>query len=153
MAEGARHPWIDLCHDDAGVFRGGERAIDGDAERTVAGGIGWGDVDECDIERQRATRFEEGGDLREEDGGVVGAALLDGGAGVGTDEQRVVAEAVLHARLRVRRGAIGVQVDDFDFAQVPPEFDKAGNEHVRRGGASMDVEAIARVHDADGFIE
>jgi hypothetical protein len=64
-----------------------------------------------------------------------------------------MAEAMFHPGLGVRGGAISVQVDDLDLAKVMPEFDEPGDEGMRRGGASVHIQPITRVHDGNGFIE
>lgn len=93
------------------------------------------------------------GDLGEEDGCVIGPALLDRLARIRADEEGVVAEAACHGRFGVRRGAIGVEVDDLDIAQVRPDANEAGNERVGGGGAGVDVEAVTRLHHPGGLFE
>ena len=67
--------------------------VDGDAERAEAVLVRRRDLDEHDVRRQVALA-EELGDLVEEDGDVVAAAVLDRLAGRGADEQRLVVEGV-----------------------------------------------------------
>ena len=91
IAERARHLVVHFGDHVPGAARRGQRAVDASAEAQVAVLVGRRGLDEGHVDRHLA-RGEQPFDFAEEDRRVVGAALLDGLAHVGAEEQSVVAE-------------------------------------------------------------
>ena len=117
VAVGARHLRVDLRDDRLGDLRGRLGVVDRDAERAEAVLVGRRDLDQHDVGRQVALA-EQLGDLVEEDGDVVAAAVLDGLARAGADEQRLVEERVGVLGLRVLALAHGDHVVDLDVLEL-----------------------------------
>ena len=107
------------------------------------------DVNEGDIERQGASIGEESRDFAQEDRGVVGSPFLHGAADVWTDEERVVAEATAHLWFAVCGRTGGVHVHDLDVAEVGAEGDQPIDKDLRGGRATVDVNAIGGLNQAD----
>ena len=105
---------IDAVELDDDGLRGPDRGVhrlDARAQRAEPVGVGRRRVDEHDVERQRAA-LEEARHVGQEDRHVVGAALVDRGAGVRTDEQGAMPEVARPSRARGAARALGVEVDD-----------------------------------------
>ena len=94
-----------------------------------------GRVDEDDVEREQPA-LEQPRDVGQEGGDVVGAALVDRGAGVRADEQRPMPEVGRHLGLQVRARALAVEVDDADVAQLG----------ARATSASRSTDGVAAAH-------
>ena len=88
-----------------------------------------------------AARADERRDLGEEDRHEVGAALGDGLAHVGADEEGRVAEAGLHSLLDVRGFSEREEVDDLVVREVTAVHAEGLREDVRLRGARADQDA------------
>ena len=117
VAERPRHRPVELDDDRRGGADGRVHRLDARPERAEAVGVGRRRVDEHDVERQRAA-LEQARDVGQEDRHVVGASLVDRGAGIRPDEQRAVPEVAGHLGRQVRPRSLGVQVDDADVVQL-----------------------------------
>ena len=131
---------------DRGVHR-----LDARAERAEAVSVGRRGVDQHDIERE-CPALEQPRDVREEDRHVVGPTLVDRLPRVRADEQRPVPEVALHLRREVRTGTLGVEVDHGHVVEVGGAGNQRVEEHRRRRGRAMDVDAITGADDGDGFL-
>ena len=117
VAVGARHLGVDLGDDRLRDLRRGLGVVDRDAERAEPVLVRRRDLDEHHVGRQVALA-EQLGDLVEEDRDVVAAAVLDGLARGGADEQRLVVEAVGVLGPAVLALAHGDHVVDLDVLEL-----------------------------------
>jgi hypothetical protein len=101
---------VDLGDTTSAPRRTPRRAASTSAERAVTVPVGWRELDQRGVERD-APALEEAGDVRQEHGHEVGAALGDHGlAHRGAGEERHGEEAPGVLGLREGRRAFGVQV-------------------------------------------
>ena len=149
-----RHPLVDLGDQDPRGQGRGQRGVDRRAERAVSVAVGRGQLQQRDVERDRA-RHEQARDVRQEDRHEVGAALRDRVAERRPGEQRQRAKPAGVLRRRERRRTARVQVIEADVAQVRPSrqgFKKRSGR--RRGAVDEDAHAARgereRVISRDG---
>jgi len=143
VAERARHGPVDLRDHRTGGSRRRERGIDARAQRAVPALVRRGDVQEGGIERQLSIA-EEARDVGEEDGDVLGAPLVDGGARPWADEERAVPEPAGELGSQVLVGTLGVQGDDPHVLQLLRSRHQRVQQHGWGGCAAMQEELVAR---------
>ena len=113
-------------------------------------GIRRRDVDQHGIERQDPL-FEELGHLGQEDRHVVSPPFVDRGAGVGSNEQGPMAEVSRHVRCQVRAGALRVEVDHPDVAELGGAGHEGIEEDRRSCRRAVDVDLLAARDACDGL--
>ena len=107
----ARHAGVDLGHHERGACDGRLHDVDADAEVQVAVAVGQRRLDEGHVDVDVAA-VKEIGNLRQEDGRVVGQPAVHGRARGVADEERVVAHVGLEALVGVGRHAERPDVQD-----------------------------------------
>jgi len=100
-----------------------------------------GDLDQRDVDDE-AARAEERRDLGEEHRRVIGAPRVHRLARIRADEERVVAEALVEARLGVRRDAERHDVDDLGVFEVVARREST-DERLRLPGTASNEDASA----------
>jgi hypothetical protein len=138
VAVRAGHPLVDLGDDQPRRVRRGERRVDRGAERAVAMAIRRRQLQEGDVERDRAAR-EQARDVGEENRDEVGAPFIDRPPQRRAGEQGNRGEASLVLRLGERRRSGRVQVIQRHVRQVRPAGQRF-DERRRRGGGAVDEE-------------
>ena len=151
VAIGARHLVVHLGDHEAGSLGSGEGGVDADPEAAEAVSVGRRDLDERHVNGHGAA-LEKIFDLAEVDGGVVGAAVVDGVAHVAADEHGVVAEMAGHLGRNVGGGAHGQHVDDFDVFDVGPALHQRLDQRLRLGAAGLNVDAHTGGDATQGFV-
>ena len=96
--------------------------------------------------------LEQARDVGQEDRDVVGASLVDRGAGVRPDEQGSMAEVARHLGRQVRPRSLDVEVDDADVAQLRGAIDQRLEHDRGRRRRAMDIELIAGGDPGDRFL-
>ena len=86
-------------------------------------------------------------------GRVIGPAAGDGVADVWPDEERVVADMVLQPLSHVGGGRLGVEMDELYVVQVHDSLHEAIDEVDGRGGATVEVDAVAGLHPLHGRVQ
>ena len=143
VAVGVGHRPVDLRDDGLGALHGGNRQIGRDAERAVAFGVGRRDVDECDVERQRAVA-EQRGDFAQEGRNGLSVAVGQPPADVVGDEQAVDEERLLvfGAAVGGVEGSHGEGRIDRHMLQFAAPFGHCGHERFGDRGAALNVDAV-----------
>jgi hypothetical protein len=114
----ARHLRVDLGYDSGGCLNGRFDNVHADTKAKVAVRVRQRCLDKSDIDRN-GTRMEEVGNLRKEDGRVVGDALVDGIATVASHKERVMSKIMLE--LLVGIGRI-TKSPDMDYLGIEEGF-------------------------------
>ena len=148
IAQGAGHLLVDLgdhgfCHLRR---RNGQPRFGPHGAVTLL--IGWGDMDEGDIEGQMAV-LEQQGKFRQQHRGEIGPPLVDGLADVGADEHGVDPQVPRHLRGGIVAGADGQGMADLDIPQMRRPFDQ-GLQQLQRhrgvAGQEYPVAGFDRLH-------
>ena len=142
VAERARALVVDLHDGAAGALRGGQGGVDAGPQAHVAVRVGWRALQQADIDGQGAGA-KQFLDFAEEDGGVIGAALLYGLAHVAADEEGVVAEVAFVLGQNVVGDPHGCHVQDLDVFQFGPAAGERLHEFHGFGAAVVNVDALA----------
>src|SRR6266516_1697818 len=95
VAIGSRHVVVDLCDNVAGTLGGGQRGIHADAKAAITVGIGWGNLDQGNIDGH-CTTLEQWFDLAQINRRIVGAAVIDGIPDIAPYEHCVVSKVSSH---------------------------------------------------------
>ena len=151
VAVNARHVAIDLRHDRLRRLDSGHDDVRRDPEAAVAERVGGAEHHEHHVQRQ-LVREEEPGDLAQEDGCVVGPAVLDGLPHVGADEERVVTEGALVDRVHVGGNPEGEQMDELHVRHHAGALDQRPEQLLRRGAAGAYQDALARADHLDRLL-
>ena len=112
VAEDARHPRVHLGDDEGGVLGGGLHDVHADAQAHEPVLVGQRGLDQGHVDGHQLF-LEQAGHLGEEDGRVIGQALVHRLAGVVADKKGIVPEVVLELCVRVGRHAQGPDLEQF----------------------------------------
>ena len=137
VAQRPGHVGIDLRHHVAGHLGSRLGDVHGDAQGDVTVVVRGRHGDERHVDVHAAPDHEQG-DLGEEDGGVVRAALLDGLAGARADEQGVVPEVLVELLVRVGRDAQVEEVEDLGVREVPRDVYERLHQELRLSARGAD---------------
>ena len=100
-------------------------------------------MDERDIQRKHSFPKQRRY-LRQKDGDVIAATVINGLADIRTDKECIHAKTIRELRIRIRGRAFGVKMNDLDIAQVRSSVDECVDKNVRSSGDSMNENPIAR---------
>ena len=142
VAESPRHAAIELHDHCPGRANRRVHRLDARAERAEAVRIRGRRVHEHEVEREHPG-LEQARHVGQERGHVVGTALVDGGAGVRTDEQRPMPEVGRHLRREMGAGALAMEVDDADGLELRRSRDERVEEHGWSGRRALEVQLVA----------
>ena len=148
VAQGTWHPVVELGDHQLARSHRSKRCVYAGPQRAEAVGVGRGDVDQDRVERQDA-RAEEARHVGEEDGDVFGASLVDRGARIGADEERLVAEMAGHLGRKVWRGSLRVEVEDADVLELRSAFDQRVEQDRWGGRSTVDEELLPGADDGN----
>ena len=123
VAQRTWHIGVDFGNDDAGGIGSGFGCANFDAKATKAVFVGGRNGDEGNVDGQNAVA-EEAGDFGEEDGGKVGASLLNGRSHIMPNKQRIDPKALLILWLDIGSRGKGQNMSNFDIAQFVSAADE-----------------------------
>src|ERR1700690_4241835 len=142
VAESAGRLIVDFDDEVAGAVWAGEGDVNAGAQAHVAVVVGRGALDQRDVDGDDAG-LEQALDFVEEDGDVIGAALLDGAAEVGADEHGAGTENALILREGIVGRAHGRHMEDFDVTELGRAAQQSGDQRLRFGAALVNQDAVA----------
>jgi hypothetical protein len=147
VAERARHLPVDERDHRLRLLGRRLVALDAHPVRAESVLVGRRELDEGHVHGEE-TGLDEAGDLGEEDGDEVGAAVVHRLADVGSHEERAVAEGPRVAGAHVVSAAEGHQVRDLDVPQLLVPCDESADQLLRVVAAGVDPDVVARLHRA-----
>jgi hypothetical protein len=151
IAMGARHFWVHLGDDVTGGVHGGAGDIDAGTEGAIAMFVGWGDLDEGNVDGQQVS-LEELGDLAEEDGYIVPVEAVNDIPRRFADEEGVHEEALAPLGVIEVEVAHGGNADEFDVMEVIVPGLQGLYEVDGSSGAAMDEDPVAAFYFLDRLI-
>jgi hypothetical protein len=144
VAQRARHVRIHLGDQGLGGQGRRKRHVHRDPQAAKPLLVRRADHDQRHVDRD-AAGAEHGGNLREEDGRIVGAALADRFAETVTDEKRVGPEPLGVPEFGIRRDAHRQDVHQFRVLGVVAAFHQRADQSLRFAARRSDKDAIARL--------
>lgn len=113
--------------------------------------VRWGHVKERHVERKCAVP-KKSRYAGEKDRGVIGAAVVDRFAHVGSDEERIVAKVRRESRGHLRRRSFGMESDDFDIQQLWGAADEGVQQLVGSHGHFVKIDAMTGLNQLNRLV-